>query len=101
MKIKRKESILTTIDPQDEYEEDAVSDAITTENTATQLTTTATPSRAGSWLKPRVDYHPSSASKNAIKFNTIDSSQTVSNCYEKKHHIRAESEQVKLVVFAQ
>jgi len=70
----RKESILTTIDPQDD--EDAVSDAITTENTATQLTTTATPSRAGSWLKPRVDYHPSSASKNAIKFNTIDSSQT-------------------------
>ena len=38
----------------------------------TKSYSTVTPSRAGSWIKPKVDYHPS-----LKQFNTLRSSQTV------------------------
>jgi len=68
----RKESILTTIDQSNERDDEVGDDddIVTEAITEPTVTNSAAPSRAGSWLKPRVDYHPST------KFNTIDSSAT-------------------------
>ena len=95
--FQRKESILTVIDVDEsinpdteskiedsknsensKFDENSNFDDSKVSNILPSVSEVTTPSRAGSWLKPKVDYHPSSASKRA-HFNTIDSSQTVSH----------------------
>ena len=55
-----------------EYTEHTERDGERSEQVTKSYSTVTAPSRAGSWLKPKVDYHPS-----LKQFNTLCSSQTV------------------------